>query len=285
MKPDLRLIPALVLLFIPALVQVRSQTITVATWNIRYNNPGDGVNAWPNRKEKVFDQIRRADPDILCLQEVLKNQIDDLKGALRGFSWIGAGRDDGKEAGEYVPVFYRKKKLELLTSGHFWLSESPEIPGKLGWDAACPRMVTWLSLKNKQSGDTLFVFNTHLDHVGVKARENGSRLLAENAAAMAGTHPVIVTGDFNTTPEDPAYETMFFHAFRDSRNATSNPPSGPEYTFTGFDASRPPGGRIDYIFIRNNLKVLNYNTVATVLKGFYNSDHLMVVAVLKLTDD
>lgn len=285
MKLRHKLIPAIAILIITALVPVRSQTVTVATWNIRYNNPGDGVNAWPNRKDRVLEQIRKADPEILCLQEVLKNQLDDLAKALPGYAWTGAGRDDGKEAGEYVPVFYLDKLFDQLESGHFWLSENPEVPGKLGWDAACPRMVTWLSLNNTKTGDTLFIFNTHLDHVGVVAREKGSQMLAEKARSLADGHPMIITGDFNSTPTDIAYETMFFNLFSDSRSKSVNPPEGPEYTFTGFDATNPPGGRIDYIFIQNISEVVNYKTVPKTVNGYYNSDHLMVVTVLRMKGD
>jgi len=250
--------------------------LKIMTWNIRYNNPGDGVNAWPNRKERVFALIRDVSPAIFCMQEALDDQVNDLAIALPGYTWVGAGRDDGGKKGEYVPVFYQKDKFKLVKTGNFWLSETPEIPGKLGWDAVCPRMVTWIALVDK-SKDTLYVMNTHFDHMGVTARIMSAKLLVHAADSIAGSHSIIITGDFNATPSDTPYPIITGDGFKDSRMVSAAAPKGPEYTFTGFSTSGKPGNRIDFIYVRKTKPVKSYLVREDSFNGNYLSDHLPVI--------
>lgn len=250
---------------------------TVICWNIRYNNPDDGINAWPNRKGKVIAFLKEVHPQVICLQEVLSGQLKDLASALPDYSRVGAGRDDGKEAGEYVPVFYRTDNFRLIKGSHFWLSETPDKPGRLGWDAACTRMVTWISLIDKTGGDTLFVFNTHFDHIGVKARLMSAKQLTEAVDSLAGNHAVIITGDFNSSTDDSPYQVITGAGFHDSRIVSKIAPAGPEYTFTGFDKSQAPGERIDFIFVRNTQPVQSYFVRDHGPDGVYLSDHLPVI--------
>ena len=248
----------------------------IVTYNIRYNNPGDGVNSWPNRKEKVFSLLRAMKPRIICLQEVLNNQLKDLAAALPDYDYVGVGRDDGREAGEYVPVFYLRNCFSEIKHDHFWLSTSPDKPGVLGWDAACTRMVTWISLVDKQKGDTLFVFNTHFDHVGEIARQKSAEMLTHAADSIAGDHIILITGDLNSTPEDKSYQIILKSGYLDSRPASVTSPAGPEYTFTGFSRSGKPGGRIDYVFFRNLKKIKSYGVRDDHDGMNYYSDHLPV---------
>lgn len=251
--------------------------LTVMTWNIRLNSPGDGVNAWPKRKDKVISFLQEINPPVLCMQEVLALQLEDLKKGLPQYSWFGAGRDDGKREGEYVPVFYLKERFNFLQGDNFWLSETPETPGKLGWDAVCPRMVTWIKLADRITGDTLFVFNTHFDHIGVKARLMSSKLLAHAADSIAGSHAAIISGDFNTTTKDAPYEVITGAGFSDSRTVSRTSPAGPEYTFTGFNIKGKPGDRIDFIYVRHTKPVQNYRVRDDSSDGYYLSDHLPVM--------
>ncbi len=257
--------------------QAKNQPLTIMTWNIRYNNPGDGVNAWPNRKDKVFAFIRESAPQIFCMQEVLFSQITDLSGALPQYAWFGVGRDDGKQAGEYVPVFYNKNRYRLLKGDHFWLSETPWVPGKLGWDAACARMVTWVALADQTTKDTLFIFNTHFDHVGVKARLMSARQLVHATDSIAHNHTIMITGDFNASDKDTPHQVIIGAGFKDSRAVSLNPPAGPVYTFTGFSVSGKPGDRIDYLYLKNTKPVQTYIVNDISSNGFYPSDHLPVL--------
>ena len=161
--------------------QAATQTdepVNVMTFNVRYDNPDDSLNNWNYRKDRVANAIRFYDADIVGTQEVLHNQMEDLRQRLPGYESIGVGREDGKEAGEYSALWYRADRFTAKESGWFWLSETPEVAGSKGWDGACERIATWAKLQDKLTGKELFVMNTHLDHVGVAARREGVKLVS-----------------------------------------------------------------------------------------------------------
>ena len=259
--------------------------LNVLTYNIRFANPDDAPNTWANRKENVFSVIRQATPDVFGLQEALKEQVADIEKAFPVFTRIGVGRDDGKDAGEFSPVFYNSKKYILITSGTFWLSQTPSIAGSRGWDAACNRVVSWVQLKEKKSNALFFVFCTHFDHLGEIARRNSAKLLLHAIDSLAGYKPTVVLGDFNVVPDSEPYKIITDFSNRshlaDAR-LICNDNKGPEYTFTGFKVGGEQGGRIDYIFLKNNVQVLTFNVNETNIGGYYPSDHLPVSAKLKI---
>jgi endonuclease/exonuclease/phosphatase family metal-dependent hydrolase len=257
-----------------------NEQTTFMSYNIRFNNPNDGVNAWPNRSENLIAMLRDINPQVLCMQEVLAGQLDDITTALPHFTALGAGRDDGKKAGEFVPVLFDKNRFRLIKSENFWLSETPEKPGKPGWDGACSRMVTWVKLIDKKTGDTLFVFNTHFDHVGKMARLNSARLLVRMTDSIAKNHPIIITGDFNATVNDTPNSIITGAGYKDSRLISTSNPIGPEYTFTGFDKTKKPGDRIDFIYLKNTKPVKRYIVRDDSVNGYYLSDHLPVIIAL-----
>ena len=162
--------------------------VRLATFNIRYDNPGDSLNSWKYRKDRVCEFIREKQPDVLGMQEVLHHQLEDLLAGLPDYAYVGVGREDGKTQGEYAPVFYRKDKYDLLDSNTFWLSEHPDSVGKLGWDAACTRVATWAKLKEKSTGKEFLMVNTHFDHVGTEARRNSALLIIDKIKEIAGTN-------------------------------------------------------------------------------------------------
>jgi endonuclease/exonuclease/phosphatase family metal-dependent hydrolase len=183
------------------------QPINVATYNLRYNNPGDGLNAWPNRKEHVKALIRYHEFDIFGTQEGLIGQLNDLA-ELQEYAFIGAGRDDGKQAGEHSAIFYRKDRFQLLDNGDFWLSETPEQPSK-GWDATCcNRICSWAKFRDMELKKDFYFFSVHFDHQGVQARRESGKLMVEKIQVIAGNAPVICVGDFNSTPETEQIQTM-----------------------------------------------------------------------------
>ena len=259
-----------------------AQQMNIISFNIRYNNPGDGENAWPNRKEMVTGLLQFHDPDIFGLQEALHDQIKFIDEELPKYDWFGVGRDDGKKEGEFCPVFYRTDKFILLDKGNFWLSETPEKPS-LGWDAAIKRIVTWGKFQSKVTGKQFVVFNTHFDHVGVEARKNSAKLIRERIKDMTeGVNlPVIVTGDFNLTPDQEPIQ-MLKKYFSDSHDITNEPPYGPEGTFSGFDFNADLTRRIDYIFVRGNIEVLEYAALSDSKDQRYPSDHLPVFTRVQL---
>ena len=174
-----------------------AQDLQVMTFNIRLNIAVDSLNAWPYRKNKVASQVLFHDVHLLGVQEAQHDQMVDLKARLPKFKYVGGGRDDGKEKGEYSAIFYDTSRLQSLHSQTFWLSLTPEVPGSKSWDAAITRIVTWAKFKDRKTGKIFFAFNTHFDHLGKEARRESAKLLLQKVAAIAGNTPAIVTGDFN----------------------------------------------------------------------------------------
>jgi endonuclease/exonuclease/phosphatase family metal-dependent hydrolase len=260
--------------------------LRVMTFNIRYDEPADGANAWPHRKESAAAAIAVHGADIAGLQEALVSQIRDLEALLPGYAWVGVGRDDGKEAGEYSPIFYRKDRFRLVSTSTFWLSETPDRPGVKGWDAACPRVVTHARLEDGRTGRTIAAFNTHFDHVGLRAREESARLVLARIRGAAGEGSVVLTGDFNCTREAPPYRILVGEGgtpfLRDARALSRLAPYGPSSSFNGFGREAGPGILIDHIFVDASFDVLRWGVLPGRWEGRFVSDHNPVLAELRL---
>ncbi|MFO7904709.1 MAG: endonuclease/exonuclease/phosphatase family protein [Planctomycetota bacterium] len=261
-----------------------TRQLRLMTFNIRYNNPSDGQNAWPHRKELVADIIRER-ADIACLQEARLGQIQDLEQRLSGFKWYGVGRDDGKQGGEFCPIFYRRDRYTLLDEKTRWLSETPGVAGSKNWDAAITRLVTFVQLLDKTTNAKFWVLNTHFDHVGAEARKNSARLIRDFVSDLNQQQPVIVAGDFNCTPDSEPYEIVTAPKpgpkMIDARTISQQPPTGPDSTWCGFQEV-VPGRRIDFIFVNPEVKVHRHRTIDEKTDGRFPSDHLAVVAHLSL---
>ncbi|MCA9835526.1 MAG: endonuclease/exonuclease/phosphatase family protein [Trueperaceae bacterium] len=252
--------------------------LKVMTYNIRFNNPHDGRNAWPYRKAKVADLITAVEADIIGLQEVLQEQLEYLFHHLEGYQYVGVARDDGKKAGEYAPIFFRKDRFDLLESATFWLSETPEIAGSVGWDASLPRIASWAKLQDKTTGTNFLAMNTHFDHLGQEARAASARLLLERLKDLADAD-FIITGDFNAEPPSEAYKTLS-SSLQDAY-LCADTQTGSELSCKGF-AVAATGVRIDYIFCSQGFKIPVASTLDTSHDGYYPSDHVPVVAELEL---
>lgn len=249
------------------------------TFNIRYNNPNDGPDAWPHRKDMVA-KIIREHADIAGLQEARVGQIADLEQRLPEFAWYGVGRDDGKQGGEFCPVFYRKDRFQLLDQKTYWLSKTPTVPGSKDWDAAITRIATIVTLRDLGSNEELCVINTHFDHVGSESRAESAKLIKKFAAEMDSALPVLVTGDFNTLPDSEPYNLLIAERgpveLNDSRAVSEHPPEGPNSTWCGF-REVAPDRRIDFVFVEEGVNVLRHTTIARQFDGRFPSDHLPVV--------
>jgi endonuclease/exonuclease/phosphatase family metal-dependent hydrolase len=256
-----------------------AQPITAITYNIRYDNPGDGINQWSSRKEKVFDLLKKYDPDILGVQEALHNQLKDITGSLQGFQFIGVGRDDGKEKGEYSAIFLKKNRFDVLEQNTFWLSQTPEVPGSKNWDAAITRVATWAKLRDKKTNKDFLIMNTHFDHIGKEAREKSARLLKEKISEISGGLPVILTGDFNCTRDEAPYKVMIDK----SGIVMLDPaPSNPPGTFCNFGVGSMQCRPIDYIFHTTDWKAESYKVIEDNDGKNFPSDHLPVMVTLTL---
>ena len=266
----------------PAPGDADGETLRVMTFNIRYDNPADGEDAWPNRRAKVASMIRFHGADVVGLQEALRTQIADLEAALPQFGWFGSGRSAERD-GEHCAVLYRRDRLEVLAESTFWLSATPEVAGSQGWDAALPRIVSWAKLKDRRTGAVFHLFNTHFDHRGEVARRESARLLLRKVTEIAGPDgPVVVTGDFNTTPDAEPYRILTGGdatpgPLVDALSASSFPHHGPTTSWNGFK-SIEPGRRIDFILVRPPVGVGQHGILSDTFDGRFPSDHLPVLA-------
>jgi len=275
-----------VIIYLFSMISAIGQPLNVMTFNIRYNNSSDSLNAWPFRKDNVVKQILFHDIQLLGIQEALHDQVNDLQEGLQQFRYVGCGRDDGREKGEYSAIFYDTTKLSLLQSATFWLSETPSIAGSIGWDAAITRIVTWAKFKDKISKKIFFAFNTHFDHIGKIARKESALLILKKVKEIAENSPVIITGDFNAAPSDEPIQVIIEPSnplrFTNSKEISVAPHYGPTGTFNAFQSKERDDQPIDYIFIKNNWKVLKHATISESWNGRYASDHFAVMAILLL---
>lgn len=264
--------------------------IRVMTFNIRFDNPDDGPDAWPHRKDFVASMFRFHRNDIVGIQEGMHHQVMDLDELLPEFEWIGVGREAGDEKGEFCAIYYRPDRFELIEKDTFWLSETPEVPGSMGWDTAITRITTWARFYDKRNNRNVIVFNTHFDHIGLEARRESSKLIIQKIDELADGDPVILIGDFNATEDDDPYkvitrsdvgpaEPVLFDGFYHSVNGHH----GPTSTWNGFSRILPDR-RIDYIFVDSALTVKQHAILADIRDGHYPSDHLPVVADIEFND-
>lgn len=254
-----------------------AQSHRIATFNIRWDNPGDEGNLWKDRLPHVVGLIQFHQISLFGTQETLVNQLKQINEGL-GYLSIGVGRDDGKEKGEFSPIHYDPKQYQLEDSGTFWLSPTPDSPSK-GWDAALNRICTWGRFKDKK-GKKFYVFNVHYDHIGQQAREESSKLLVAKVKEINTKNlPVILMGDFNVTPENPAYATITSDpSWEDARLVSKLPSYGPKGTFNSFDWNKMPDGIIDHIFIQGKIQVLRHGILTDNYGKKYPSDHFPVMA-------
>ena len=253
------------------------QSMTLLTYNIRFDNPADGADAWPERRDFLAGQLRFHKPDVFGIQEGLHRQVEYLQEQLPGYAWVGVGRDDGRQAGEYSALFYRTDRFRAIESGTFWLSETPDTVSK-GWDAALPRICSWALLEDTATQSRIMVFNTHFDHIGKMARKASATLILKKMAGLnTGGVPMVLLGDFNSEPEEEPIATLQ-SALNETRDASQEPPFGPEGTFNGFKFNEPVKRRIDYIFTSPGMHVLQYAVLSDSRNCHYPSDHLPVLA-------
>ncbi len=252
-------------------------TFNVATYNIRLDTPNDSLDSWEHRKDMVNGLVRFHDFDIFGTQEGFHHQIMDILEP-GGYDYVGGGRDDGKDAGEHSAIIYKKDRFLVLYNGDFWLSETPDIPGK-GWDATCcNRICSWAKFKDIESGKEFFFFNVHYDHEGVEARRQSSFLLTNKIREIAGGYPVIATGDFNAVPDsEPVQIIMKDGLLNDSYAISLKPPYGTFGTFNSFILGGLKQERIDYVWVTKDIMVNKYGVLNDVHHGHFPSDHFPVM--------
>ena len=263
----------------------KNKAIDAMSFNIRYDNPEDGKQNWQHRKENVVRMIHFYDLDIIGMQEVLVTQLNYLKENLKQYKTVGVGREDGKEKGEFAPIFYRKTRFKMVRSGTFWLSQTPEEVSK-GWDASLERIASWAIFKDKLTKKKFLFMNTHFDHIGEIARLESAKLLRKKSMELGEDLPLILTGDFNLVPESKGIKTLIEpngkHTLVNS-STVATIKYGPDWTTCGFD-HRPFETRkvIDYIFVKRVKRVIRYAVFSEQLNDIFLSDHCPVFAQVEL---
>lgn len=257
-----------------------SQSYSFMSYNIRYNNPNDGPNQWNERKQEVVALINHYEPLVFGIQEGLLDQVQFIRDESGIYNYSGVGRDDGKEKGEFAAIFYNKEKLTLIDEGTFWLSKTPDVVSK-DWDAALPRICSYAQYKINDSGKTFWFFNAHFDHIGKLARANSASLIVEKIKEIAGpTSPVILSGDFNATPNNQPILNITKY-LSDGFSHTKKAFYGPIGTFSSFDTEAKLEDRIDYIFFRNIEATSLIHIDDRRKNGLWVSDHLPVLLKAK----
>ena len=257
--------------------------LRVMSFNIRFNNPDDGDNAWPHRKEIAASMIRFHNADIVGCQEALIGQIHDFVTMLPDYSWFGVGREDGKQGGEYAVILYKTDRFQVTGDSTFWLSPTPTTPSK-AWDAGYTRIVTLAKFHDKLTNTDFYVLNTHFDNVGEIARQESAKIITRTIAEMTGGLPVVLTGDFNCNPSSAPYQIIISDkaaGMQDSKTIAQYPHHGPEGTWSGFTSAYYPdeNAPIDHIFVRG-FKVIRHATLSDCVNGKFPSDHMPVIAEL-----
>lgn len=277
------------ILFLTTLVtlfscQKKEMNLNVMSFNIRLDAASDSLNNWKYRKDVAAQIVKNYDIDIVGMQEVTPGQMQDLKDRLTEYTALGVGREDGTngpESGEASPLFFKKDKFKALNSGTFWLSETPDT-ASMGWDAACKRVATWAVLEEISTGNKLFAVNTHLDHVGKVARINGVKLMLDKAMEVAEGYPVVLTGDFNSTPTSDVVQYVLSDenprhllASRDIAEKKKDK----QGTFHDFGRiSLEEQEYIDYIFVSKGVVVKDYEVIPDKLDNVFLSDHNPIFA-------
>ena len=286
MKPLLWLLAVAFSFAVPLAGAAEAAPLRVMSYNVRLSAANDGEDAWPKRSDFLFETIARYAPDLIGFQEVLADQHDAIVARMTGYGFSGVARNDGKRAGEWSNIGYRKDRFELIDSATFWLSEQPEVPGSKSWDTAITRICSWVKLREKSTGKEFFYANTHFDHRGVVARVEAAKLISARLSKLAAGGPMILTGDFNVTEDTPPYATLvrpetpgaikWIDAFR----AVHPKRSPEEASFHGFKGGTK-GSRIDFVFHTAHFTPLGAAIDRSEKNGRFPSDHYPVTAELR----
>lgn len=262
---------------------IHAQTLDVMSYNIRCGSceAADNPNNWKKRKYLVAHLIKTHNPDIIGLQEAEINQVEDLVEMLDDYSWIGVGREDGKEKGETTAVLFRHHRFALQGQQTLWLSQTPQQASR-GWDAGFRRTLSIAKLTDTANKKTLFVFNTHFDNEGEQARQESARFLLAEIAKLKAQDNVVVTGDFNFKSATKGYE-IITQTLADAEKISTTPAIGGSKTFNDFGANKDTDNKIDFIFVKQDTKVLSHQVDTITYNNWYPSDHFPIITRLDLS--
>lgn len=265
---------------VPIILFFNAEELKVVSYNIRYNNPNDGINIWENRKSSIAKFLVDENPDFAGLQEVTFSQLSFLTESLKNYGFIGVGRDDGKTKGEYSPIFYNNKKYKVVSNKTFWLSSTPEKVS-VGWDASMERICTYGLFENINSKEKIWVFNTHFDHIGNISRKKSTDLILKRINEIQSMKvPIVLTGDFNLEDNDSSIKKIqneMTDVLLNIKKSNTN-----YETYNGFKKIVESKRRIDYIFVKNIEVKKAENIHLKTPFGGWASDHHPVLSILNI---
>ncbi|MEO7530074.1 MAG: endonuclease/exonuclease/phosphatase family protein [Sediminibacterium sp.] len=261
--------------------QNHAQSLTIGTYNLRYDNKGDTGNLWVNRVPVINALVQFHDFDIFGTQEGLKNQLEDLKTGLPGYTYYGIGRDDGKDKGEHSSIFYKTDKFRVLNKGDFWLSETPDKPGP-GWDAKLNRICSWIQFEENKTKRKFYFFSVHYDHQGVKARQESSKLILTKIKEIAGNERVIFVGDLNGGRSSEWYQTLAAADWLKDTYTQASITYSNSGSFNAFGKQDNSNEVIDHIFTTSGFTIEKWGVLTDTYHGKYPSDHFPILVKLTL---
>lgn len=253
--------------------------LTVMTFNVRYGTAEDGENHWRHRREQLFALLREQRADAVGLQEALRFQLDEIVASVPGYAFVGVGRADGRQDGEYAAILYRTDRLTPRRTDTFWFSDTPGVVRSVSWGNRIERICTWAYFEDRE-GPPFYLYNLHLDHQSQPSRERSVELLLKVVGARDPRAPAVVTGDFNAG-EDNAATAAMRASFRDSFRVL-HAEAAEVGTFSGFAPGRTGGDKIDFVFVEPGTEVLEAAIVRSSRAGRYPSDHFPVTARIRL---
>jgi endonuclease/exonuclease/phosphatase family metal-dependent hydrolase len=266
--------------------------LRITSSNIRYGTASDGINVWDERKALLFQVLTEQMFDSAGLQEALAFQLEELDAALPAYARVGVGRDDGEEQGEFSAILYNEARYEAVSSGTFWFSDTPEVPGSMSWGNTLPRICSWVRLKHLETGRHYYHFNLHLDHLSQPSREKSAQLLAKRIAERPDqADPVVVTGDFNAEPDNLAITYLLGTAMFENAQtpfkvedawlklhaADTN-----STTYHAWNGGMTGGTHIDYVMFGPGITAKSAEIIFDHEGDIYPSDHYPVSAVFTL---
>ena len=268
------MLAAAMIMSLPLLQAQESEGLKVMSYNIRLGSAQDGTNSWALRYTATGKMLEDQKPDVLGVQEALEYQVRYIE-EMCGYESVGVGRENGKKEGEHMSIFWNKKTVSMLKWGTFWLSDTPEKPSK-GWDAECFRTATWALMKDKKTGKKFYFVNTHLDHKGTEAQKNGLKLIVDRIAEINPDGlPMVLTGDFNIEPKNPALKDLDA-CMQSARNIAEK--TDDHATYNGWGKSST---MIDYIYVSGFSSCPEYQTVTKRYEDRkFISDHYPIFARL-----
>ena len=253
--------------------------LAVMSFNIRYGTANDGDNHWLKRREQLFALLREQQADVVGLQEALHGLIGEILQAVPGYAYVGVGRSDGRQAGEYAAILYRTARLQVRRSDTFWFSDTPGVVKSTSWGNQIERICTWAYFEDRE-GPAFYAYNVHLDHISQPSRERSVALLLERVKARDPKAPAVVTGDFNAGETNAAAQAMLA-TFQDSFRIL-HPDAREVGTFNGFKYGQTGGEKIDFVFVEPGTEVQAAEIVRTSSDARYPSDHFPVTARIRL---